>query len=293
MALTSALGTPGSPRTMLTSSLNLVSTPYAFLYEPPLIILHAIRQLTSILKLGYWIVEDLVDRATEFYPKGGLAQLRRGLKQLSKAGIVAILDHHALPGVQDPQQQFTGRCTTDIQFYTPYNYHRALVWTAVMTALSHVDSAFSNVVAIEAVNEPIMDATKTPGYGDFQKNFVLVIRAVELLLGIPVPKTKGAVDLDVDVQVSPNITVSLGYANQLPPIFSKEVRTAVLESIPILLKLCVKLSLKDIFNYAVSSRKRESLYTNFMDVNWQHNDPANPADATIGPQIYDNHLYYS
>lgn len=83
-------------------------------------------------QLGYWIVEDLVDRKTEFYPKGGLDQLvsassslrhwrpamcsrlpflfqRRGLKQLSKAGIVAILDHHALPGVQTSQQMFTGR----------------------------------------------------------------------------------------------------------------------------------------------------------------------------------------
>lgn len=31
----------------------------------------------------------------------------------------------------------------------------------------------------------------------------------------------------------------------------------------------------------------------FMDINWQYNNPANPADAAIGPQIYDNHLYYS
>jgi hypothetical protein len=35
-----------------------------------------------------------------------------------------------------------------------------------MTGLSHLDPAFSNVVAIEAVNEPIMDASQTPGYGD-------------------------------------------------------------------------------------------------------------------------------
>jgi hypothetical protein len=28
-------------------------------------------------KLGYWIVEDLVDRSTEFYPRGGLKQLVR------------------------------------------------------------------------------------------------------------------------------------------------------------------------------------------------------------------------
>jgi hypothetical protein len=47
-----------------------------------------------------------------------------------------------------------------------------------MTTLSHVDPAFANAVAIEAVNEPIMDASQTPGYGGFQKNFVKVIRAM-------------------------------------------------------------------------------------------------------------------
>ena len=31
----------------------------------------------------------------------------------------------------------------------------------------------------------------------------------------------------------------------------------------------------------------------FMDVNWQYNDPPNPAKAAIGPAGYDNHLYYA
>ncbi|RDB18518.1 Glucan endo-1,6-beta-glucosidase B [Hypsizygus marmoreus] len=214
--------------------------------------------------------EDLVDRKNEFYPRGGLAQLRRGLKQLSKAGIMAILDHHALPGVQSPQQQFTGRCTTDVQFYTPYNYH-----------------PFENVVAIEAVNEPEMDANVTPGYGDFQKNFVQVVRAVEFLLGIPVSGLK------VKAQVNANVTAALGLTTQLPPIFSPETQSVLRDAIPILLKLGVELSLKEIFNFLPKKQDREPLITNFMDINWQHNNPANPADAAIGPQIYDNHLYYS
>lgn len=29
-----------------------------------------------------------------------------------------------------------------------------------------------------------------------------------------------------------------------------------------------------------------------MDVNWQFDNPPNPAGAAIGPQGYDNHLYY-
>jgi hypothetical protein len=32
-----------------------------------------------------------------------------------------------------------------------------------MTALSHVDPNFSSVVALQAINEPIMDANQTPG----------------------------------------------------------------------------------------------------------------------------------
>ena len=83
---------------------------------------------------------------------------------------------------------------------TDKNYQRALVWTAVMTALSHLDPDFGSVVAIEAINEPMMDATQTPGYGNcmyllcptcpsphiilVQKNFVEVVRAVEIILGI-------------------------------------------------------------------------------------------------------------
>lgn len=58
---------------------------------------------------------------------------------------------------------------------TPYNYHRALVWTAIMTVLSHLDPVFSNVVSIEAVNEPMMNATFTPGYGTCEFLLVLVL----------------------------------------------------------------------------------------------------------------------
>jgi hypothetical protein len=35
-----------------------------------------------------------------------------------------------------------------------------------MTFLSHLHPNFKSVFAIEAVNEPIMNASLTPGYGD-------------------------------------------------------------------------------------------------------------------------------
>ncbi|KAH7922227.1 glycoside hydrolase family 5 protein [Leucogyrophana mollusca] len=245
---------------------------------------------TVRVPLGYWIVEALVNRPVEAYPRGGLAYLRRGLQWLQEAGIQAILDHHALPGVQTPGQMFTGDCTNDVQFYTPYNYHRALVWTAVMTALSHLDSAFNSVFAIEAVNEPIMDASKTPGYGDFQKNFVQTVRAVELILGIasPIDTT-----LSLNVSTSPtNFTAALTFASNLP-IFSFEVQAALAEAAPILIDIGVEFGLQATLTSTPFHSKRDSLTTNFMDINWQYNNPANPADAAIGPQTYDNHLYYS
>lgn len=80
------------------------------------------------------------------------------------------------------------RCTSNVQFYvrswnllcnaeprrwwlffdlqTSRNYHRALIWTAVMTGLSHIDPVFASVASIHAVNEPLMDANLTPGYGN-------------------------------------------------------------------------------------------------------------------------------
>ena len=76
-----------------------------------------------------------------------------------------------------------------------------------MTVLSHLHPKFESVFSIEAANEPIMNATMTPGYGDckhfsifqsvfklcspisltVQKNFVEVVRATEMLLEIAVP----------------------------------------------------------------------------------------------------------
>ncbi|KAF8651858.1 hypothetical protein AX16_004632 [Volvariella volvacea WC 439] len=244
---------------------------------------------TVRIPLGYWIVEDLVDRRTEFFARGGLKQLRRGLRQLHDNGIVAILDHHALPGAQATQQQFAGRCTRDPQFYTPYNYHRALIWTAVMTTLTHIDPAFENVVSIHAVNEPHMDASHTPGYGDFQKNFVQVVRAVEFGLGMPIPGQ------DRSPIVGPsglNITSALAQVTQLRDIFNDEVRSVLRDAQPIITKLIIELGLPNLIR-AILDRDREPIVTNFMDINWQWNNPPNPADAAIGPQNYDNHLYYS
>jgi glucan endo-1,6-beta-glucosidase len=156
-----------------------------------------------------------------------------------------------------------------IYIQTPYNYHRALVWTAVMTTLSHLDSNFGSVFAIEAVNEPIMDASKTPNYGTcvyytsfsirtlilldtVQKNFVATVRAVELVLGIDVP----FMTLDVSASVSNNFTAALSAACS-STIFTPEVQSALADAVPILLEIGVQYELQTVLE-ASSFRKQSN-----------------------------------
>lgn len=123
--------------------------------------------------LPFWIIEDIVDRTHEPYAQGGLDELIRGLTMFKKAGIHVILDHHALPGVAASGQMFAGNCTSQVEFYssstTPlipdYNYKRAVTWSIVMAFLAHAHPEFSTVFTIEGVNEPIQNATLTPGLG--------------------------------------------------------------------------------------------------------------------------------
>jgi hypothetical protein len=241
---------------------------------------------TVRLPLGYWIVEALVNRATEHYPRGGMKFLAEGLMWLRDAEIQVILDHHALPGVQTPGQMFTGNCTDDVQFYTDYNYGRALTWTAVMTFLSHLHPNFQSVFSIEAANEPIANASETPGYGDFQKNFVVVVRATELLLGIVVPGVPALQYQNASSvgDLSSQLAAACDGINA-----GSAVVQALTEAIRILVDIETELGSMDLG----ACKGNTPLTTNFMDILWQYNDPANPADAAIGPQSYDHHLYYS
>ncbi|KAG2338783.1 hypothetical protein BDR05DRAFT_892917, partial [Suillus weaverae] len=153
------------------------------------------------------------------------------------------------------------------------NYHRALVWTAVMTALSHLDPSFGSVFAIEAINEPIMNATLTPNYGTcmyhssfcylcphdsctVQKNFVQVMRAVELTLGIFVPSS--SLSLSISASVSNNFTAALS-ATSSATIFSAEVQAALLEAVPILLEIGAACGLQTVFEASPFKQSRASL----------------------------------
>jgi aryl-phospho-beta-D-glucosidase BglC (GH1 family) len=100
-----------------------------------------------------------VEAPAEAYAQGGWMELKRGLRQLRDAGIHVNLDMHAMPGVAASKQMFAGNVTSDVQFYKDHNYQRALMWSAVLTAMSHLDRDFSSVVAIECINEPLRDVS--------------------------------------------------------------------------------------------------------------------------------------
>ncbi|KAG8685732.1 hypothetical protein FRC11_010161, partial [Ceratobasidium sp. 423] len=323
------------------------------------------------IPLGFWIVETLVDRSTEYYPRGGMKWLKKGLRMLKAKGMHVVLDHHALPGVSTPNEMFAGHCTSDVQFYTEKNYRRALIWAGVMTILSHVDPDFSPVFSIEALNEPLKDANKTPGYGDYQKRFVQLVRVIELGLGVKCDDADYSRLFDGD-----------GYANSIDqglvaiakyladPVLTDVLNTCVtlMSTISVDLDLSLSLNFRRALSVGVDidsdvsvatdvdlhpdeagkghgagrgrmgsndpvlarrsvpapepmvprgSRlerhnakrrlhhdrgismslgqgvSRKCLMTSFQDMHMQYNNPPNPADAAIGPQLYDAHSYFS
>ena len=69
-------GKPGSLKNTSTSLCARVSIQFASLYVDLLpSFYYGIRNNDALIQLGYWIVEPLVNRATEFYPRGGMLQL--------------------------------------------------------------------------------------------------------------------------------------------------------------------------------------------------------------------------
>ncbi|KAH8834364.1 glycoside hydrolase family 5 protein [Flagelloscypha sp. PMI_526] len=210
------------------------------------------------IPVGYWIIESLVG-VQEAFPKGGLRHLQRGLRDLSRVGISVILDHHALPGAQAMNEVFTGVCNSDPQFFTP------------------------------PVNEPFYDARRTPGFGEFQHNFVSTMRGIELIMGMDVP---GWSDSDIPRSRSRNLSDVILSASNFH-IFNLETQAALRDTASVLMDACSQLDIKSLYDFEASQyRGRDILVTNFQDRAWQINDPPNPRDATRGPASYDDHLYY-
>lgn len=147
-----------------------------------------------------------------------------------------------------------------------------------------------------------------PFYLAVQVNFVKVVRAVELALGIPVASDGGLLTNLLSGIDSNNATASLLKASQTLQSDS-EVALALADATPILVDILIDLGITNVLFGGTPLRSPlvtryvafgGSLFgahfvrsNSFMDIGWQHNSPSNPADAQIGPQGYDSHLYYS
>jgi aryl-phospho-beta-D-glucosidase BglC (GH1 family) len=69
---------------------------------------------TVRIPVGYWIKEDLVDKDSEHFPRGGLKYLEDVCGWASDAGMYIIMDFHGLPGAQEAEQPFTGQVINSI-----------------------------------------------------------------------------------------------------------------------------------------------------------------------------------
>jgi hypothetical protein len=143
-----------------------------------------------------------------------------------------------------------------------------------MTSLTHLDPSFATVFAIEAVNEPSAHVSETPGYGDcttvsfttyeqvliilvslVQKNFVQVVRAVELALGIAVPGISKSIVASDFTSALQKVAVS--------DIFNAEVRSVLKDTLPILGWATKELILGALFNTHLSP-SRTPIYTKLV-----------------------------
>ncbi|KAF8747890.1 Cellulase (glycosyl hydrolase family 5) [Rhizoctonia solani] len=256
---------------------------------------------TIRIPLGYWIVESLVDRSTEYYPRGGMKYLKKGLRWLKQRGIHVMLDHHALPGVASANQMFAGRCTTDVQFYTEKNYKRALIWAGVMTVLTHTDPDWSTIFSIEAINEPTQDATKTPGYGDYQKRFVKVVRLgliavaaqvedkvlAEVLKEVNAAMKTINADLNLSVDLDVDVSLSVSVDESMPDVEKREAAEPI---VPHGSSFERRNARRRLHHERGLSAK---LGKDVCRIACQLLFNSNPADAANGPQVYDAHLYFS
>lgn len=81
-------------------------------------------------------------------------------------------------------------------------------------------------------------------------NFVKVVRAVELILGIPVPGAQLAAKI-----TTANFTAAITAATNTNAndIFTDEVKSALKAAVPILIEMGAELSIPTIFNFNLAS----------------------------------------
>ncbi|KDQ08210.1 glycoside hydrolase family 5 protein [Botryobasidium botryosum FD-172 SS1] len=141
---------------------------------------------TVRIPIGFWIVESTKIAGLDYYPEGGMTYLTRGLGWLRDAGIAVLLDIHAVPGASTPNNAFAGKCTGTPAFWAnkDRNFDRAADAIRNLTTMAHTNPSWSSVYAIQMLNEPPMEVSQTPGYGDYLKKATAAVRDTEKSLGV-------------------------------------------------------------------------------------------------------------
>ncbi|KAL2013224.1 hypothetical protein VTN00DRAFT_749 [Thermoascus crustaceus] len=111
---------------------------------------------TIRILVGFWMKEDLV-ADDEYYPKNNaIEDLQNVCRWATAAGMYIIIDLHGMPGAQQKEQPFTGRWADQPYFYlSDYHSGRAYEFLEWMVEKVHSSDAFSNVGALEIINEPL------------------------------------------------------------------------------------------------------------------------------------------
>lgn len=115
---------------------------------------------TIRVPVGYWMKEDIVDRDSEHFPKGGFEYLARLCGWARDEGLYVVIDLHGAPGAQTPKNPFTGQYASKPGFYETSQYDRALDFLEWMATQVHTDERFKSVGMLEIVNEPVQNANE-------------------------------------------------------------------------------------------------------------------------------------
>ncbi|KAK5996164.1 Glucan endo-1,6-beta-glucosidase B [Cladobotryum mycophilum] len=146
---------------------------------------------TVRIPVGFWLKEDLV-RQGEHYPRGGIQYLDRLVGWLKDAGIYVIVDLHGGPGVQFPNQQYTGHGVGQPGFYNHDNYQRAADFLSWMAERMHTNPNYATAGMLQVMNEPVHAGDYGREASDMIHTFYPMawnaIRDKESKLGVPANK---------------------------------------------------------------------------------------------------------
>ncbi|KAF2631708.1 glycoside hydrolase family 5 protein [Macroventuria anomochaeta] len=108
---------------------------------------------TVRIPVGHWFVEETIAPG-ENWPRGGMKYLDKVVGLAGSHNISVILDLHGAPGVQAPNNAFTGHTTENTGFYSPDNYNRACTFLRNMTERIHTHDQYKTTFILEVLNEP-------------------------------------------------------------------------------------------------------------------------------------------